>query len=72
MAGTLKLSPATDVFWIRAASRRAEAVVQALTGTYHVAPARLTAKGIASLSPVASNSDDAGRTQNRRVELVQQ
>ena len=52
--------------------KRAEAVVQALTSTYHVAPARLTAKGIASLSPVASNTDDAGRAQNRRVELVQQ
>jgi outer membrane protein OmpA-like peptidoglycan-associated protein len=52
--------------------KRAEAVVQALTSTYQVAPARLTAKGIASLSPVASNSDEAGRAQNRRVELVQQ
>jgi outer membrane protein OmpA-like peptidoglycan-associated protein len=52
--------------------KRAEAVVQTLTSTYHVAPARLTAKGIASLSPVAANSDDAGRAQNRRVELVQQ
>ena len=52
--------------------KRAEAVVQALTSTYKVAPTRLTAKGIASLSPVASNSDDAGRAQNRRVELVQQ
>lgn len=52
--------------------KRAEAVVQALTGTYHIAPARLTAKGVASLSPVASNSEDAGRAQNRRVELVQQ
>jgi outer membrane protein OmpA-like peptidoglycan-associated protein len=52
--------------------KRAEAVMQALTSSYHIAPARLTAKGIASLSPVASNSDDAGRTQNRRVELVQQ
>ena len=52
--------------------KRAEAVVQALTSTYHVAPARLTAKGIASLSPVASNRDDAGRALNRRVELVEQ
>lgn len=52
--------------------KRAEAVVQALTSTYHVAPARLTAKGIASLSPVASNTDDAGRALNRRVELVEQ
>jgi flagellar motor protein MotB len=47
-------------------------VVQVLTGTYHVASARLTAKGIASLSPMASNGDDAGRAQNRRVEVVQE
>jgi outer membrane protein OmpA-like peptidoglycan-associated protein len=52
--------------------KRAEAVVQVLIGTYHVAPARVTAKGIASLSPLASNSEDAGRAQNRRVEIVQQ
>lgn len=52
--------------------KRAEAVVQALTTTYHVAPARVVAKGVASLAPVASNNDDAGRAQNRRVELVQQ
>ncbi|WP_321802651.1 OmpA family protein [Burkholderia sp. BCC1993] len=52
--------------------KRAEAVAQALATTYKIAPARLVAKGVASLSPVASNGDDAGRAQNRRVELVQQ
>ncbi|WP_321869501.1 OmpA family protein [Burkholderia ubonensis] len=52
--------------------KRAEAVAQALASTYRIAPARLVAKGVASLSPVASNGDDAGRAQNRRVELVQQ
>jgi len=52
--------------------KRAEAVTQALAATYRIAPARLVAKGVASLSPVASNADDAGRAQNRRVELVQQ
>jgi len=52
--------------------KRAEAVAQALATTYRIAPARLAAKGVASLSPVASNGDDAGRAQNRRVELVQQ
>ncbi|WP_260434883.1 OmpA family protein [Burkholderia sp. Bp8992] len=52
--------------------KRAEAVTQALATTYRVAPARLVAKGVASLPPVASNADDAGRAQNRRVELVQQ
>jgi hypothetical protein len=68
---TRSLSPATDAsINDYSHSDFAEAVVQTLIGTYHVAPARLTAKGIASLSPVASNSDDAGRSQNRRVELV--
>ena len=52
--------------------RRAEAVTQALATTYRIAPARLVAKGVASLSPVASNADDAGRAQNRRVGFVQQ
>ncbi|WP_409364457.1 OmpA family protein [Burkholderia sp. Bp9090] len=52
--------------------KRAEAVAQALATTYKIAPARLVAKGVGSLSPVASNGDDAGRAQNRRVELVQQ
>ncbi|MFA8392464.1 DUF4892 domain-containing protein [Burkholderia ubonensis] len=52
--------------------KRAEAVAQVLASTYRIAPARLVAKGVASLSPVASNGDDAGRAQNRRVELVQQ
>ncbi|KWF59775.1 OmpA family protein [Burkholderia pseudomultivorans] len=52
--------------------KRADAVAQALATTYRIAPSRLAAKGVASLSPVASNADDAGRAQNRRVELVQQ
>ncbi|MDZ5645581.1 OmpA family protein [Nitrospirillum sp. BR 11828] len=52
--------------------KRADAVVQALTGTYHVAPGRMTAKGVASLAPVTANDSDDGRAQNRRVELVQQ
>lgn len=52
--------------------RRAEAMVRALTTTYKVDAARLVAKGVASLSPVASNGADAGRAKNRRVELVAQ
>ncbi len=52
--------------------RRAEAVVAALAGSYGIARDRLTANGVASLAPVASNSDEAGRAKNRRVELVLQ
>jgi outer membrane protein OmpA-like peptidoglycan-associated protein len=52
--------------------KRSEAIVQALTAQYKIAPARLVAKGIASLSPIATNETEAGRAKNRRVELVKQ
>jgi len=52
--------------------RRAEAVVGALAGSYGIARDRLTANGVASLAPVASNGDEAGKAKNRRVELVLQ
>jgi len=51
--------------------RRADAVLKALTTTYAVAPDRLQAYGDGPLAPVASNSDEAGRARNRRVELVE-
>ncbi|SHJ97943.1 OmpA family protein [Shimia gijangensis] len=51
--------------------RRATAVVAALTSRYGVAPDRLQPAGVGPLSPVADNTTDEGRTQNRRVELVQ-
>ena len=52
--------------------RRAAAVVQALETQYHVAPARLGSFGNGPYARVASNDTDAGRTQNRRVEIVKQ
>ena len=52
--------------------RRAEAVVTVLVSTYGIARDRLTANGVASLAPVASNGDEAGKAKNRRVELVLQ
>ena len=52
--------------------RRADAVVQALTAKYGVAPARLSAQGAGPLAPVASNKAEEGRAKNRRVELVEQ
>lgn len=52
---------------------RAQAVVAALTAPpYKVDGKRLTAKGLASLAPVAGNAEEAGRARNRRVELVAQ
>ena len=52
--------------------RRAEAVAKALASGYKIDPQRLLARGIASLAPVASNAEEAGRARNRRVELVVQ
>lgn len=51
---------------------RASAVAQALIASHQIDAARLAAKGVASLAPVASNADEAGRARNRRVEIVVQ
>jgi hypothetical protein len=53
-------------------TRRAAAVVAALTQRYGVAAARLRPSGVGPLAPVASNATDEGRARNRRVELVAQ
>lgn len=50
--------------------RRAQAVVDKLTGDYGIAADRLLAKGVGPLAPRATNTTDAGRGVNRRVELV--
>lgn len=52
--------------------RRADAVVAALVKDYALGKERLTANGVASLAPLQSNAEEAGRTKNRRVELVLQ
>lgn len=52
--------------------RRAAAVVALLASQYHVALARLDSFGNGPYAPVATNDTDAGRTQNRRVEIVKQ
>ncbi len=51
-------------------SRRATAVVAALVQQHGIAAPRLTPFGAGMAAPVASNDDDAGRSKNRRVELV--
>lgn len=50
--------------------RRADAVVQSLIRDYGVLGERLTAMGVGSLAPVASNATDEGRARNDRIELV--
>ncbi|MCF8228409.1 MAG: OmpA family protein, partial [Bacteroidales bacterium] len=50
--------------------RRAEAVTRFLTSEKGISADRLTSYGVGPLAPVASNEDEDGRSQNRRVELV--
>ncbi|HEX8405185.1 MAG TPA: DUF4892 domain-containing protein [Duganella sp.] len=57
---------------VELSQKRAESVVRALAADYKIDAKRLSAKGVASYSPVASNDADAGREKNRRVELVKQ
>ncbi len=85
MAKLLKSQPALKVYIVGhtdnqgnldanqvLSQQRAQAVVSALAKQYQIAATRLAGKGVASLAPVASNTDEAGRAKNRRVELVVQ
>ena len=58
-------------FNLNLSEARAAAVVKTLTTQYGVAADRLTAHGVGPLAPVASNKTEAGRAENRRVELVE-
>ncbi|MDP6709011.1 MAG: DUF4892 domain-containing protein [Alphaproteobacteria bacterium] len=51
--------------------RRARSVVQALEGEFGLSPGRLGSAGVGFLAPVATNSSEAGRSLNRRVELIE-
>ncbi|MDH0865828.1 OmpA family protein [Mitsuaria sp. GD03876] len=85
MAKVLQASPALKVFIVghtdnqgqfdanlALSQRRAEAIVAALAKDYKVDAKRLAARGVANVSPVASNGSEAGRAKNRRVEMVEQ
>lgn len=52
-------------------SDRAQSVVDALRLRFEIDAERLEAHGVGPLVPVFSNQEDAGREQNRRVELVE-
>jgi OmpA-OmpF porin, OOP family len=60
----------TGDFNLKLSQERAAAVVADLTKTYAIDASRLTSEGAGMTKPVASNDDEAGRTKNRRVELV--
>lgn len=83
MAQALKANPATKVFIVGhtdnqgqfennllLSQKRAQAVADALTARYGIPASRMTARGVANLTPVASNEGEDGRARNRRVELV--
>jgi outer membrane protein OmpA-like peptidoglycan-associated protein len=50
--------------------RRARAVRELLISEFGVSAARLQAKGVAFLAPIADNATEEGRARNRRVEAV--
>ncbi|WP_144213873.1 OmpA family protein [Shewanella donghaensis] len=50
--------------------KRAQAVVKQLTQNHGIAKKQLTAKGVGEYSPIGNNTNDVGKKQNRRVELV--
>jgi outer membrane protein OmpA-like peptidoglycan-associated protein len=50
--------------------QRADALRQFLIAKHGIAATRLTATGLGDTKPVAPNTTDEGRAQNRRVELV--
>jgi outer membrane protein OmpA-like peptidoglycan-associated protein len=56
----------------RLSADRAASVVEALGARFGVARERLAAHGVGPLAPAAGNASEAGRAQNRRVEIVLQ
>ncbi|PWC34765.1 hypothetical protein TSO352_28355 [Azospirillum sp. TSO35-2] len=59
----------SDATNLRLSEARAQAVRDALTAR-GVSPARIVSQGMGEAQPVASNSTDSGRQQNRRVDIV--
>jgi outer membrane protein OmpA-like peptidoglycan-associated protein len=55
---------------LRLSQERAAAVKAHLVQTVGIAAERLTTAGFGDTKPVADNATEAGKTQNRRVELV--
>lgn len=52
--------------------RRAKSVVDKLVQSYGISADRLKPAGAGMIAPVASNDDEAGRSKNRRVEIIKQ
>lgn len=56
---------------MKLSQQRAQAVVDALVKDHGIAAARLSAHGVGSLSPAQTNRSEQGKSQNRRVEMVE-
>lgn len=83
IANFLRSNPKTNVYVVghtdaqgnfdnnlNLSQKRAESVVKKLVSEYKISASRLTAKGVAMLSPVSSNETVEGRKLNRRVEII--
>ena len=64
-------SKGTFSYNLKLSQDRAHSVVKVLISEYGVPPTQIEAHGTGPLNPVFSNSTDAGREKNRRVELVE-
>lgn len=56
----------------RLSEARAAAVAEALSRSYGIAAPRLKTRGMGQTVPLAANTTEAGRAQNRRVEIIAQ
>jgi len=63
-------SRGSEEYNLKLSQRRAEAVRRALITTEGIDPDTLVAVGYGESKPVASNDTEAGRQQNRRVEVI--
>ena len=59
-----------DAYNQKLSERRAEAVRQYLVDHFGIDPKRLVARGGGESNPVADNDTEAGRAENRRVEII--
>ena len=62
-------STGSDQYNLQLSQNRAQSVANVLIG-FGVEPVRTDVVGFGETSPIASNSTDSGRAQNRRVELI--
>jgi OOP family OmpA-OmpF porin len=60
----------SEVYNQTLSERRAASVKEYLVQQFHIDPTRLTVKGLGEAKPVTTNDTEAGRSKNRRVEVV--